>query len=138
MLIRQPATGYRAGADPVFLAAAVPAKRGDHVLEFGCGVGIALLCLGNRVGDAHLIGVEIDRPTAELAAFNAQTNSIALEVFVASVAELPREVTDRVYDHVMMNPPYFEDGSGTLPVEDGNALGRYERIPLGIWIDAWT
>ena len=39
--IRQPANGYRAGADPVFLAAAVPAKPGESVLELGCGAGVA-------------------------------------------------------------------------------------------------
>ena len=27
--LMQPETGYRAGADPVFLAASVPAKSGD-------------------------------------------------------------------------------------------------------------
>ena len=41
--IRQPATGYRAGSDPVFLAASVPALPGQSVLELGTGAGTALL-----------------------------------------------------------------------------------------------
>ncbi|MEY2961347.1 MAG: hypothetical protein RLZ60_1177, partial [Pseudomonadota bacterium] len=41
----QPINGYRAGVDPVLLAAAVPAKSGQTVLELGCGVGTASLCL---------------------------------------------------------------------------------------------
>ena len=40
--IRQPARGYRAGVDPVLLAASVPARDGQRVLELGCGVGAAL------------------------------------------------------------------------------------------------
>ena len=35
----QPAQGYRAGVDPVLLAASVPAMLGQRVLELGCGVG---------------------------------------------------------------------------------------------------
>ena len=58
LTIRQPVRGYRAGADPVFLAAAVAAKPGERVLELGCGVGTALLCLGARVAGLDLTGVE--------------------------------------------------------------------------------
>ncbi|MEO0916318.1 MAG: methyltransferase, partial [Pseudomonadota bacterium] len=47
--VLQPAVGYRAGADPVLLAAAVDAGPGHSVLDVGCGVGTALLCLGTRV-----------------------------------------------------------------------------------------
>ena len=39
----QPRTGYRAGVDPVLLAASVPARRGESVLDLGCGVGTAAL-----------------------------------------------------------------------------------------------
>ncbi|RJL18858.1 methyltransferase, partial [Paracoccus siganidrum] len=46
--IRQPARGYRSGADAVMLAAACPAAPGQRVLELGCGAGVASLCLGWR------------------------------------------------------------------------------------------
>ena len=39
----QPRRGYRAGADPVLLAAAVPARGGQSVLDLGCGAGAAVL-----------------------------------------------------------------------------------------------
>ena len=41
----QPQGGLRAGHDAVLLAAAVPARPGDRVLELGCGSGAAFLCL---------------------------------------------------------------------------------------------
>ncbi len=56
--IFQPSSGYRAGIDPVFLAASLPVKAGQRVLELGCG-GRGLLmpdaarrwgeCFGDRI-----------------------------------------------------------------------------------------
>ena len=40
----QPRTGFRSGMDAVFLAAAVPARAGDTVLDLGCGAGAAARC----------------------------------------------------------------------------------------------
>ena len=39
--ILQPRDGYRAGIDPVLLAASIPARAGDRVLDLGCGAGVA-------------------------------------------------------------------------------------------------
>jgi tRNA1Val (adenine37-N6)-methyltransferase len=53
--VEQPVSGYRAATDPVYLAAAVPAKAGQTVLDVGCGVGVASLCLGVRT-NAQITG----------------------------------------------------------------------------------
>ena len=45
----QPRKGYRVAIDPVLLAAAVPARLGDHVLDLGSGTGAASLCLAARL-----------------------------------------------------------------------------------------
>ncbi|MGB0439250.1 MAG: methyltransferase, partial [Paracoccaceae bacterium] len=37
--IWQPRDGYRAGIDPVLLAASVPARPGERILDLGCGGG---------------------------------------------------------------------------------------------------
>jgi len=39
--LRQPAAGYRAAIDPVFLAASVQAEPGERVIDVGAGVGAA-------------------------------------------------------------------------------------------------
>ena len=63
----QPAKGYRAGIDAVLLAASVPAKAGETVLELGCGVGVASLCLAARVEGVEITGVELQPEYAALA-----------------------------------------------------------------------
>ena len=54
----QPVRGYRAGGDPVLLAASVPAQAGQAVLDVGCGVGTAALCLSARVPGVAVTGLE--------------------------------------------------------------------------------
>ncbi len=61
----QPAAGYRAAIDPVFLAAAVPGEAGSRVLDLGCGVGAAALCLLTRVPRARRILADAGEPLGE-------------------------------------------------------------------------
>jgi SAM-dependent methyltransferase len=89
LLIHQPVAGYRAGTDAVLLAAAVPARAGDRVLELGCGVGTAALCLMARVPGLSVTGVERQPDYADLARRNASENGLPLQVVTADLARLP-------------------------------------------------
>jgi len=132
--ILQPARGYRAGADAVMLAAACPARAGDEVLELGCGAGAALLCLGARVGDLRLAGLELQPDYAELARRNAAANAIPVELHEGDLARMPAALRGRSFDHVIANPPYFLDGP---PAPDaGRGRARHEITPLPLWIEA--
>ena len=83
--IRQPAKGYRAGLDPVLLAAAVDAKAGQSVLELGMGVGTALVCLGARVPGLTLAGVEIQPELAALACENVSRAGLIADVITSDL-----------------------------------------------------
>ncbi len=133
--ILQPKNGYRAATDPVFLAAATPAKPGETVLELGCGAGVASLCLGQRVKNLSLTGVELQPEYAALAARNAAANGIALAVTTADLAALPAQITASGYDHVIANPPYLRQGHGTKATDAGRETAFREATPLSIWID---
>ena len=58
--LRQLKSGHRAGHDAMLLAAAVSARPGARVLDFGAGVGAAGLALARRVEGINLALVEID------------------------------------------------------------------------------
>ena len=133
--IRQPIHGYRAGADPVFLAAAVPAKPGQSVLELGCGVGTALSCLMARVSGVSVIGVERDFANADLARENCAPLDPTAEIVAADIFDLPTRVTVQTFDHVFFNPPFFDRSSGPAAPNPDREVGRGADVTLGAWVD---
>ena len=131
----QPATGYRAGVDPVLLAASVTASPGDRVLELGCGVGTALLCLGRRVGGLSLTGVELQAPYADLARANAAANGLTATIVTTDLSDLPADLRNQSFDHVLMNPPYFDRQHGTASDDAGRDTAFGGSTPLQTWLD---
>lgn len=131
----QPRRGYRAGVDPVLLAAAVPARAGQAVLDLGCGAGAAALCLGARVPGLRLTGVERQPAYADLARRNGAENGIALEVVTADLSDLPPDLRQRSFDHVIANPPYFRAGAHTGARDAGRRAALGEETSLDRWIE---
>ncbi|MWD26419.1 methyltransferase, partial [Aquicoccus sp. SCR17] len=134
--IAQPVAGYRAGVDPVLLAAACPARRGDSVLELGCGAGVAVLCLGSRVPGLDLSGLELQPAYAALARENAARNGIALAVEEGDLARMPAPLKARSFDQVIANPPYFDRAAGTRAADPGRDTALGEATPLAEWLRA--
>ena len=136
LTLRQPARGFRAGMDAVLLAAATPAMAGERVLDLGCGVGTAALCLGARVPDLALTGLERAPALAALARENAARNALPLDVVEGDIAALPASLRALGFDHVIANPP-FHDPSARSPAPDASreAALAADR-PLADWIAA--
>ncbi|MBP0483770.1 methyltransferase [Sagittula sp. M10.9X] len=130
----QPREGYRAGTDPVLLAATIAAGAGQSVLELGCGGGAALCCLGARVPGLRLAGVEIQPAYADLARRNLVDNGLEGIVWDGDISDPPRALKAESFDFVMANPPYFETGKGLAAQEPGRGTGRAGALPLGDWV----
>ena len=132
----QPRRGYRAATDPVFLAAAVPARAGETVLELGCGAGVALACLLHRV-PVKATGLELQQEYADLARQNMARNGLAAEVVQGDLAAMPAALKAQSFDHVMMNPPFFETSRHSAPENAGKATAFLEgNIGLNAWLTA--
>lgn len=134
--IAQPRAGYRAGIDPVLLAAAVPAQAGETLLDLGCGAGVAALCVAARVPGVRLAGLEMQPAYAALACENAAHNGAQMEVLTGDVAAMPAALRQRQFDHVIANPPYFDRGAGTPAADAGREGALGEAVPLADWIAA--
>ena len=113
LVLRQPRRGHRFGHDAILLAAAVPARAGEHAVELGAGVGAAGLALARRVETLKVTLVEIDPQLTALARDNAVRNGlgarvgavcldVAADANAFAAAGLPPGTADRV----LMNPPF--------------------------------
>ncbi|MFZ5669236.1 MAG: tRNA1(Val) (adenine(37)-N6)-methyltransferase [Pseudomonadota bacterium] len=134
--LRQPARGYRAGADAALLAAACDARPGERVIEAGCGPGAALLAAARRRPQARFVGVERDPAAAALARDNAVLNALEdrVEIREGDVGEGFRALGLPVFDAALANPPFFDD-----PAE----LRAPAPEKTGAWmaeggLEAWT
>ncbi|MEO9651042.1 MAG: methyltransferase [Roseobacter sp.] len=127
----QPKNGYRAGVDSVLLAATIFAQPGERVLDLGCGVGAASLCLAARVPGLDLTGVEIQQEYAELARQNA---GAGMDVIQADIADLPFDLRQKQFDHVVANPPYYDRTAGHVATDKGRETALGENTPLTDWV----
>jgi tRNA1Val (adenine37-N6)-methyltransferase len=128
----QPRDGFRSGIEPVMLAAAVPARAGDRVLEGGSGSGAGLLCLAARVPGVQGVGVEADARLAALATRNAALNHRpGLRFVTGDIGQAP---AFGPFDHAFANPPYHapEGTRSTLAARETAKRGGAGALPL--WV----
>ncbi|WP_439577067.1 tRNA1(Val) (adenine(37)-N6)-methyltransferase [Elioraea sp.] len=137
----QPAEGFRAAIDPVLLAAAVPARPGDRVLEAGTGSGAAALCLLARVAGARVVGIERNAALAELARTNAALNGNG-DRFLVVTGDLATRATARAAAahgacaHAMANPPFHLGGTVSPLAPRREAGHESAEVALALWVAA--
>lgn len=125
--------GHRSGIEPVLLAAFVPARPGQRVLEGGTGSGAALLCLARRVPGIAGVGIEQEPAQAARARANFDANGFndlsVLEGDLATVAP------EGLFHHAMANPPWHAPASTRSP-DQARALARQAHEGLfALWAE---
>ncbi len=131
---RQPDTGYRTGIEPVLLAASIPARAGERVLEGGTGAGAGLLCLLARVPGVEGLAVEIDPALANMARANAAANEMAIEVVTGDLCAIRLDAAD----HAFANPPWHDPASTPSPDPQRALARRTAPGLLEAWVQALT
>lgn len=136
--LRQPARGYRAAIDPVFLAAAVPAGPGERALDIGTGVGTAALLLAWRVAGLRVTGMEVDAAMLRLATDNARLNGLEgrVEFMVGDLTRPPARLAPGSFHHVLANPPFLEPERADASPHAGRARAAVEAQNTGL--EAWV
>lgn len=137
--LHQPAEGYRAAIDPVLLAACVPARDGETVLDLGCGAGAAALSLAARVTGAHVDGLEQDPGLLALFRENIALNGWTerMRAIAGDVGRIEDIVAMGGYDHVMANPPHLAAAQADpSPVPGRQAANVEGDAALADWVAA--
>ncbi len=130
------ADGFRTGLDSVMLAAACPVKEKQSILDLGCGVGGAGLCVLARVSGVTLTGIDIQSDHIKFAIQNAAENNMdGRTTFISSDI---CDYKDGRFDHVICNPPYQDSGErvSSPSATKETAHAHQEDVNLQDWIDA--
>ena len=146
-MLHQPKRGHRFGHDAILLAAGCPARRGDHALDLGAGVGAAGLALAKRVAGISVTLVEIDPQLSALAQANADRNgfsasirTVALDVTGSRRAFAKAELVPGSAMHVLMNPPFHDEISHQASPDPERAVAHVgSSTTLAAWVTtaAW-
>lgn len=127
----QPRQGHRTGLEPVLLAAAIPARPGQRVLEAGTGSGAALLCLAARIPGLAGLGLERDPDMAELARANIAANRLA--GLCIETADIGAWAADAPFDHALANPPWHAQAATPSPDARRDAARRATESLIETW-----
>lgn len=145
--IKQPKDGFRAGSDAVLLAAAVDLIAGDSLLDVGCGVGTAALCVKYRVPECMVWGLEFQQDLATAARENSERNGLNANLTILDVDIVNRKSFDSLkgpsgrsflndgFDHVISNPPFYAEGRAQKSPNEIKSLAHVEGdANLAYWI----
>ena len=94
---------YNPTSDAVWLAAFAP-NNAQTVLDVGIGTGGASLCLLANNPDAQITGLDISEQMLDECKSNAELNNAKFELINADITTWK---SDRTFDLVITNPPYF-------------------------------
>ena len=135
--IYQPKAGFRIAIVTVLLAAAVPVRMHQSVLDIGCGVGGAMLCLACRVPQTLITGIDIQEQLIDLCRYNIDLNRLSghLNAIALSVKRLSGAGLGP-FNHIMINPPYHDGRYHGISPDRGKSIANTEQDgDLAVWIE---
>lgn len=129
-VIQKHGLGY--GVDSVLLASfaagetgASGIRAGTTIADLGSGSGIIGFILCHKISDIHVVGIEKRANAVDRAKRAAELNRLEdrIEFIQADVTDYR---SDRKFDAVVSNPPYFRQAAAVPSATDDKFIARHE------------
>lgn len=118
------------GMDAVLLSGFTRVKDGARVLDLGTGTGIIPILLEAKTGAAHLIGLEIQEDSADMARRSVLLNGLQnkIDIVTGDMKEAGSIFSAASFDVITCNPPYMTRQHGLTNPNDAKAVARHEIL----------
>lgn len=121
--VRNELSAMKVGTDGVLLGAWADVTEASDVLDVGAGSGVISLMVAQR-SKAMVTAIEIDSEAASEAEANVMASPWRERIMVVNDDFVKwTTVTDRRYDHIVSNPPFF--ANGIVAPDSSRALARH-------------
>ncbi len=123
--IHQDRCAMKVGTDGVLLGAWADVDDVDLILDIGTGTGVIALMAAQRNVEAKVDAVEIDEASAIQAQENFQASKFKnrLQAYPISIQSYA-EMTEKEYDIIISNPPFFQVGNTKEASDERRQIGR--------------
>ncbi len=112
----------------MLLSAFAKIGHARRALDLGSGAGALCVLLGHQSPNTEIVGIELQKPFAQLSRENLAANAITnAQIINADLREHRSLISAESFDLVVSNPPYFAENSGYSAPEDHRAAAREER-----------
>lgn len=128
-IIQNPAK-FCFGMDAVLLSGFAGAKKGSTVLDMGTGTGIIPILMEAKTEASHLIGLEIQEESAQMARRSVALNALEdkITIVTGDIREADSLFDAASFDVITCNPPYMICRHGLVNPEDAKAIARHEIL----------
>ena len=119
---------FKLSQDSVVLSAFARLRRGERMLDLGCGIGVLTMLMLLRSPGGRAVGLELQPGAADLARENLALCRLEDrgEIRTGDLRELPGTLCD-AFEVCISNPPYFDPGRGFVSPRAELAAARSEQ-----------
>ena len=118
------------GMDAVLLSGYAQAGEGARVLDLGTGTGIIPILMEAKTKAAQLIGLEIQKESAEMARRSVALNDLQdkIQIVDGDIKEAGQLFDAASFDVITCNPPYMISQHGLQNPDSPKAIARHEVL----------
>ena len=121
--------GFCFGIDAILLSDfAKGMKKANLVVDLCTGTGIVAILLAGKTKAKKIIGVEIQRPCADMARRSVELNKLEnrVEILNEDLKKLKDVIPSASVDVVTVNPPYMKSGTGIVNDKKAMMVSKHE------------